>query len=124
MSKLQKRFRASQDCQFSTFPTNIVQALTEEKATKELKKTWKELAELQDIMYAHSKYSVLICLQGIDTAGQDSLIRQICQKFKARGVVVHSFVTPTSKQRQQDYIWRHYIALPERGKCGVFDRTH
>lgn len=124
MSKLQKRFRASQDCQLSTFPTNIVQELTEEKATKELKKTRKELAELQDIMYAHSKYSVLICLQGMDTAGKDSLIREIFQKFNARGVVVHSFKTPTSKELQHDYIWRHYIALPERGKFGVFNRTH
>lgn len=124
MSKLQNRFRASQDCQLSTFPTNIVQELTEEKATKELKKTRKELAELQDIMYAHSKYSVLICLQGMDTAGKDSLIREIFQKFNARGVVVHSFKTPTSKELQHDYIWRHYIALPERGKFGVFNRTH
>lgn len=124
MSKLQKRFRASQDCQLSTFPTNIVKELTEEKATKELKKTRKELAELQDIMYAHSKYSVLICLQGMDTAGKDSLIREIFQKFNARGVVVHSFKTPTSKELQHDYIWRHYIALPERGKFGVFNRTH
>lgn len=124
MSKLQKRFRASHDCQLSTFPTNIVKELTEEKATKELKKTRKELAELQDIMYAHSKYSVLICLQGMDTAGKDSLIREIFQKFNARGVVVHSFKTPTSKELQHDYIWRHYIALPERGKFGVFNRTH
>src|SRR5690606_7468179 len=124
MSKLQKRFRASQDCQLSTFPTNIVKELTEEKATKELKKTRKELAELQDIMYAHSKYSVVICLQGMDTAGKDSLIREIFQKFNARGVVVHSFKTPTSKELQHDYIWRHYIALPERGKFGVFNRTH
>src|SRR5690606_38451073 len=124
MSKLQKRFRASQDCQLSTFPTNIVQELTEEKATKELKKTRKELAELQDIMYAHSKYSVLICLQGMDTAGKDSLIREIFQKFNARGVVVHSFKTPTSKELQHDYLWRHAVALPEKGKFGVFNRTH
>src|SRR5690606_1346171 len=99
MSTLQKRFRASQDCQLSTFPTNIVQELTEEKATKELKKTRKELAELQDIMYAHSKNRVMICLQGMGTAGKDSLIRGISQKYNAPGGAVHSSISPTVKEQ-------------------------
>lgn len=124
MSKLQRRFRADDRCQLSVFPTNLLAELTEEKAIKELKKTRRELADLQDVMYAHNKYSVLICLQGMDTAGKDSLIREVFEKFNARGVVVHSFKTPTSKELQHDYIWRHYIALPERGKFGVFNRTH
>ena len=75
-------------------------------------------------MYAHNKYSVLICLQGMDTAGKDSLIREVFKDFNARGVVVHSFKTPTSKELQHDYLWRHYLALPERGKFAVFNRTH
>jgi len=75
-------------------------------------------------MYAHNKYGVLICLQGMDTAGKDSLIREVFKEFNARGVVVHSFKTPSSNELKHDYLWRHYIALPEKGKFSVFNRTH
>ena len=91
---------------------------------KELKKLRAKLGELQDVMYAHGKYSVLICLQGMDTAGKDSLIREVFKDFNARGVEVHSFKSPTSKELKHDYLWRHYIVLPAKGKFGVFNRTH
>ncbi len=91
---------------------------------KELKKLRAKLGELQDVMYAHGKYAVLICLQGMDTAGKDSLIREVFKDFNARGVEVHSFKSPTSKELKHDYLWRHYIVLPAKGKFGVFNRTH
>lgn len=91
---------------------------------KQLKQSRKQLGKLQDKMYAHGKYAVLICIQGMDTAGKDSLIREVFKDFNARGVVVHSFKVPTDLERKHDYLWRHYIALPERGKFGVFNRTH
>jgi PPK2 family polyphosphate:nucleotide phosphotransferase len=75
-------------------------------------------------MYAHGKYAVLVCLQGMDTSGKDSLIREVFKEFNVRGVVVHSFKVPTELELKHDYLWRHYIALPERGKFGVFNRTH
>lgn len=93
-------------------------------AEKELKKVRKKLGKLQDTLYAHGKYAVLICLQGMDTAGKDSLIREVFKDFNARGVVVHSFKVPTELELKHDFIWRHYIALPARGKFGVFNRTH
>jgi PPK2 family polyphosphate:nucleotide phosphotransferase len=95
-----------------------------EDAEKQLKKLRKALGKLQDTLYAHGKYSVLVCLQGMDTAGKDSLIREVFKDFNARGVVVHSFKVPTDLELKHDYIWRHYIALPARGKFGVFNRTH
>ncbi len=91
---------------------------------KKRKQTRRDLSKLQDILYAHGKYSVLICIQGMDTAGKDSLIREVFKDFNARGVEVHSFKTPTALEKRHDYLWRHYIALPERGKFGVFNRTH
>jgi PPK2 family polyphosphate:nucleotide phosphotransferase len=94
-----------------------------EDAKKELKKVRKRLGELQDTLYAHGKYSVLVCLQGMDTSGKDSLIREVFKDFNARGVVVHSFKVPTELELKHDYLWRHYIALPARGKFGVFNRT-
>lgn len=94
------------------------------KADKKLSAIREDLGKLQDTMYAHGKYSVLVCLQGMDTAGKDSLIREVFKEFNVRGVVVHSFKVPTELELKHDYLWRHYIALPERGKFSVFNRTH
>jgi len=91
---------------------------------KKLKDVRKELGKLQDTMYAHNKYSVLVCLQGMDTSGKDSLIREVFKDFNVRGIEVHSFKVPTELELGHDYIWRHYIALPQRGRFGVFNRTH
>lgn len=82
------------------------------------------LGKLQDKMYAHNKYALLVCLQGMDTSGKDSLIREVFKEINPRGVVVHSFKTPNSTELEHDYLWRHYLALPERGKIAVFNRTH
>jgi PPK2 family polyphosphate:nucleotide phosphotransferase len=90
----------------------------------ELEDTRERLGKLQDTLYAHGKYAVLVCLQGMDAAGKDSLIREVFKDFNARGVVVHSFKVPTDLEKKHDFLWRHYIALPARGKFGVFNRTH
>lgn len=95
-----------------------------ENAKKELKKVRKQLAEIQDAMYAENKHGVLICLQGMDTSGKDSLIREVFKHVNANGVTVHSFKVPSTKELAHDYLWRHYIELPERGKISVFNRTH
>ncbi|MET2984261.1 PPK2 family polyphosphate kinase [Aureibaculum conchae] len=110
-----------------TSPIKLEKKTTKEvdaEAQEKLKKARKQLSELQDTMYAHGKYSMLVCLQGMDTAGKDSLIREVFKQVNARGVVVHSFKVPTDKELKHDFLWRHYIALPERGKIGVFNRTH
>lgn len=93
-------------------------------AKEKLKQVRRKISELQDIMYAHGKYSMLICLQGMDTSGKDSLVREVFKDVNARGVVVHSFKTPTSAELKHDFLWRHYVALPMRGKICVFNRTH
>jgi PPK2 family polyphosphate:nucleotide phosphotransferase len=98
--------------------------LSGKKLEKKLLKVRRDLGDFQDKMYAHGKYAVLVCLQGMDTAGKDSLVREVFKDFNARGVVVHSFKVPTELERKHDYLWRHYLALPARGKFGVFNRTH
>ncbi|WP_394340978.1 PPK2 family polyphosphate kinase [Oceanihabitans sediminis] len=108
----------------SKLATAIDLEADEDEIKKELKKVRKKLSKIQDTMYAHGKYAVLVCLQGMDTAGKDSLIREVFKNFNARGVVVHSFKVPTALELKHDFIWRHYIALPARGKFGVFNRTH
>jgi len=97
---------------------------TEKELKKDLEKIREDLGDFQDILYAHGKYSVLVCLQGMDTSGKDSLTREVFKDFNVRGVVVHSFKVPTELELKHDYIWRHYIALPAKGKFGIFNRTH
>lgn len=117
-------FKVTDKIKLSKIPTLLdIDADSDEKEAK-LDKVQAKLSNLQDIMYAHNKYAVLICLQGMDTSGKDSLIREVFKEFNPRGVVVHSFKTPNSSELEHDYLWRHYIALPEKGKFAIFNRTH
>tara|TARA_R110002126_G_scaffold277560_2_gene423537 strand:+ start:21173 stop:22027 length:855 start_codon:yes stop_codon:yes gene_type:complete len=96
----------------------------EDDAKKALKKIRRKLGDLQNAMYAEGKYGMLICLQGMDTSGKDSLIREVFKDVNASGVEVHSFKVPTELELKHDFMWRHYIALPPKGKMGIFNRTH
>jgi len=108
----------------SNLPSHVDFDASKEEMEDALEETRKALGKLQDTLYAHGKYAVLVCLQGMDAAGKDSLIREVFKDFNVRGVVVHSFKVPTDLERKHDYLWRHYIALPARGKFGIFNRTH
>lgn len=105
-------------------PTTVDIKASDTSKKAELAEVSKLLGKLQDKMYANNRYSVLIVLQGMDTSGKDSLIKQVFKNFNARGVVVYSFKQPTSAELEHDYLWRHYIALPEKGKFAVFNRSH
>lgn len=98
------------------------------KTAKQLKNKMKQisekLADFQDVLYANNQHSVLVCIQGMDTSGKDSLIRDVFKGFNSQGIEVHSFKTPTKTELQHDFLWRHYMALPKRGKFGIFNRTH
>ncbi len=117
-------FKVNSKISLSRVQTSANLGKDKDKIKDMLKETREKLGEWQDTLYAHAKYSVLVCLQGTDTSGKDSLIREVFRDFNSRGVVVHSFKVPTSRELKHDFLWRHYIALPERGKFGVFNRTH
>lgn len=124
MVKFSKKLAVNSKFKLKDFPTNLKDEITKDQAKAELKKLRKKIAAIQDKMYANDRYNVLICLQGMDTSGKDSLIREIFKAINVRGVVVESFKTPTEKELQHDYLWRHEIKLPEKGKFTVFNRTH
>lgn len=117
-------FKVIDKISLSQLPTNLNIGASDEKKEDKLENVSKKLSQLQDVMYAHNRYGVLICLQGMDTSGKDSLIREVFKEFNSRGVVVHSFKTPNSSELEHDYLWRHYLVLPEKGKFAVFNRTH
>lgn len=118
------QFRVSKAIKLSDYPTNLDLKASNKVLEKNLEQIREDLGDFQNTLYAHGKYSVLICIQGMDTAGKDSLIREVFKDFNVRGIVVHSFKVPTELELQHDYLWRHYIALPAKGKFGVFNRTH
>ncbi len=117
-------FRITDTFDISKVPTAIDMEASEKRVRKAMKDAGRKLSKLQDKMYANNRYSVLVCLQGMDTAGKDSLIREVFRRFNARGVNVFSFKTPSSVELEHDYLWRHYIALPEKGKFAIFNRSH
>ncbi|MGY6562278.1 MAG: PPK2 family polyphosphate kinase [Luteibaculaceae bacterium] len=119
-----KDFIANNTTDVTKLSTTYKHDYEKHKLLHNLEETGRALGKLQDIMYAHAKYGVLVCIQGMDTAGKDSLIREVFRFFNPRGVVVHSFKAPSSKELKHDYLWRHYLALPEKGKFSIFNRSH
>ena len=119
-----EHFLASGKVELKNHLTSFSLEAEEQTIEENLEEVRKQLADWQDKLYAHGKYSVLFCLQGMDTSGKDSLIREVFKNLNARGVVVHSFKVPSSLELKHDFLWRHYLALPARGKFGVFNRTH
>ena len=117
-------FRVVDNIVLSKLPTDLKIKADDDAKEEKLDKVQAKLSALQDVMYSHNRYGVLICLQGMDTSGKDSLIREVFKEFNPRGVVVHSFKTPNSAELEHDYLWRHYLLLPEKGKFAVFNRTH
>jgi PPK2 family polyphosphate:nucleotide phosphotransferase len=117
-------FKVTTAINLATIPTKLDVDTSKEQEAIALDKIQQKLSKKQDAMYAHNRHAFLICLQGMDTSGKDSLIREVFKEFNPRGVVVHSFKTPNSTELEHDYLWRHYLALPEKGKFAVFNRTH
>ncbi|MBT8182162.1 MAG: polyphosphate kinase 2 family protein [Eudoraea sp.] len=117
-------YKINSDIRLADLNTSENLDSTDKELKKKLEKLREDLGDFQNKLYAHGKYAVLICIQGMDTAGKDSLIREVFKDCNVRGVVVHSFKVPTELELDHDYIWRHYIALPPKGKFGVFNRTH
>mgnify|MGYP006194946487 FL=1 len=117
-------FKVKGTIKLNDFTTKLDIDSNKEQEELALDKIQQKLSKKQDAMYAHNRHAFLICLQGMDTSGKDSLIREVFKEFNPRGVVVHSFKTPTSTELEHDYLWRHYLALPEKGKFAVFNRTH
>ena len=98
--------------------------ISKAEGEKILEEGIKNLAELQDKLYAHDQYSVLIVLQAMDAAGKDGAIKHVMSGLNPQGVKVSSFKTPSKTELDHDYFWRHYTALPSRGEIGIFNRSH
>jgi PPK2 family polyphosphate:nucleotide phosphotransferase len=82
------------------------------------------LAELQTMLYAQDRWSVLLIFQAMDAAGKDGAIRHVMSGVDPQGVQVHSFKAPSAEELDHDFLWRCWRALPERGRIGIFNRSY
>ncbi|HVG13350.1 MAG TPA: PPK2 family polyphosphate kinase, partial [Chitinophagaceae bacterium] len=83
-----------------------------------------ELNELQNLLYAEGKHSVLVILQGLDASGKDGVIRNVFGHINPQGVQVHSFKTPTADELSHDFLWRIHLQAPAKGMIRIFNRSH
>ena len=97
----------------------------DKKETKELTaKLLIELDELQNLLYAEQKHSILIVLQGMDASGKDGVIRKVFGQMNPQGVRVQSFKAPTEEELSHDFLWRIHRHTPEKGMIQIFNRSH
>jgi PPK2 family polyphosphate:nucleotide phosphotransferase len=87
-------------------------------------KTLDRLRELQHLLYADKRYSLLIVLQGLDAAGKDGTIRHVMSGVNPQGCDVTSFKAPSAEELARDYLWRIHKAVPPRGNIGILNRSH
>src|SRR3979409_869121 len=98
--------------------------LNRDRAQTILDANRKRLSDFQEKLYAQNRWSLLLIFQGMDAAGKDSAIKHIFEGVNPQGCEVHSFKQPTSQELEHDFMWRCMIALPERGRIGIFNRSY
>jgi PPK2 family polyphosphate:nucleotide phosphotransferase len=98
--------------------------VSREKAESRTERLNNQLTELQEMLYAAADSSVLIVLQGLDTAGKDGTIRHVMGAFNPNGCRVESFKVPTPAEAAHDFLWRIHLATPARGMITIFNRSH
>src|SRR5690606_27555566 len=106
------------------YPTNDTGSLEKEAAKDDLADFQAQLRELQERLYAEDSQSLLIVFQAMDAAGKDGAIEHVMSGVNPQGCQVFSFKQPTSNDYEHDFLWRHYKALPERGRIGIHNRSH
>ncbi len=106
------------------FKTEYSGKLENEDGKNMLEEEQKNLRALQEKLYADGSKSLLIVLQAMDAAGKDSLIENVFGGVNPQGCEVTSFKTPNDQEYKHDFLWRHYVALPAKGKIGIFNRSH
>lgn len=95
-----------------------------EDAEEMLQHDVKRMAELQDILFAMGKYSLLIVFQAMDAAGKDGTIKHVMTGINPQGCIVTSFKQPSTEELEHDFLWRINKNLPRRGMISIFNRSH
>ena len=105
-------------------PTDTGGIRDKEHAEKLLAQGVERLATLQDKLYAHNHWSILLVFQAMDAAGKDGAIKHVMSGVNPQGCQVYSFKNPSSEELDHDFLWRTNKCLPERGRIGIFNRSY
>ncbi len=95
-----------------------------EEAAEEIQHYQKRLCELQELLYAERRRSLLICLQAMDTGGKDGTINHVLAAMNPQGCRVAAFRQPSAEEQTHDFLWRVHRAAPTRGEVVIFNRSH
>src|ERR1700744_794047 len=98
--------------------------LDKDKGEKIIAANRKRLNDLQEKLYAQDRWSLLLIFQGMDAAGKDSAIKSVFDGINPQGCEVTSFKQPSAHELDHDFMWRSTVALPERGRIGIFNRSY
>ncbi len=104
--------------------TNPPKGIEKKDALKEISELKEQLTDLQNLLYASKKYSLLIVLQGMDTSGKDGTIKNVFSSINPQGCTVKSFKSPTEEEIMHDFLWRIYPHAPAKGMIQIFNRSH
>ena len=108
----------------SEISTRAPEHTEKEKIKKKTRAILSELDDLQNLLFAENKYSLLVVIQGLDAAGKDGLIRDIFGVLNPQGVTVKSFKVPTPEELSHDFLWRVHKTAPAKGMIQIFNRSH
>ncbi|HET9823756.1 MAG TPA: PPK2 family polyphosphate kinase [Chitinophagaceae bacterium] len=108
----------------SEVDTRAPKQFDKEATKREIEKLLEKLDELQNLLYAESKHSLLVVIQGMDASGKDGAIRNVFGKLNPQGVQVKSFKVPTAEEAAHDFLWRVHQHAPAKGMIQVFNRSH
>jgi PPK2 family polyphosphate:nucleotide phosphotransferase len=118
------RFDGSGEFHLKSHKTNDKGGLDKDKGEKILDANRKRLSDFQEKLYAQDRWSLLLIFQGMDAAGKDSAIKSIFDGVNPQGCQVTSFKQPSARELEHDFMWRSTVALPERGRIGIFNRSY
>ncbi len=104
--------------------TYAPKGFTKAAIKKKTKALIKKLDELQNLLYAEKKHSLLIILQGMDCSGKDGVLRNVFNHFNPRNIKVHSFTVPTEEEAAHDFLWRAHKHTPAKGMVQIFNRSY
>src|SRR6188472_1117618 len=112
------------DIKLSQISTKADKELDKKEIKEKTKKILGELDELQNLLYAENKHSLLIVIQGMDASGKDGVIRNVFGRLNPQGVRVQSFKAPTDEELSHDFLWRIHHHAPAKGMIQIFNRSH
>jgi PPK2 family polyphosphate:nucleotide phosphotransferase len=98
--------------------------LDKDEAKAVLAEDGDRLAKLQERLYAHDRWALLVVLQGMDTAGKDGVIKHVMSGINPQGCEVHPFKAPSADELDHDFLWRAALRLPARGDINIFNRSY